>query len=224
MVENHDRSRRHFLVSTMVGTCGIANLASFLNVRFIADAIVTAKLPIAPLLTGPLTSSTLTSNDRQSSKLMPPEYYMQQAITQALNVPAFPFGAVIVHQKTGDIVATGFNRSAQSPTFHGEIVAINHCAVAYPSIDWTELDLYTTAEPCPMCQSAIEWAGISTVYYGTSIPYLIRQGWGQIDIRAQEVAHRTPFRQTTVIGGILETECNMLFEAARDRGFRTRSV
>jgi tRNA(adenine34) deaminase len=64
-----------------------------------------------------------------------------------------------------------------------------------------------------MCQSAIEWAGISAVYYGTSIPYLQNLGCRQIEIRAEEVARRTPFRQTKVIGGILESECNALFEA-----------
>jgi tRNA(adenine34) deaminase len=52
-----------------------------------------------------------------------------------------------------------------------EIVVINRCAADHPSVDWTALDLYTTAEPCAMCQSAVEWAGIPTVYYGTSIPY-----------------------------------------------------
>jgi hypothetical protein len=30
------------------------------------------------------------------------------------------------------------------------------------------------------------------------------------------VARRTPFRQTTVIGGILEFECNALVEAAHN--------
>jgi tRNA(adenine34) deaminase len=53
------------------------------------------------------------------------------------------------------------------------------------------LDLYTTAEPCAMCQSAVEWAGIPIVYYGTSIPYLRKLGWHQIDIRAEEVVRRT---------------------------------
>ncbi|HBP88402.1 MAG TPA: nucleoside deaminase, partial [Nitrospiraceae bacterium] len=33
--------------------------------------------------------------------------------------------------------------------------------------------------------------------------------------RAEEVARRTPFRNTKVIGGILERECNALFEAAQ---------
>jgi tRNA(adenine34) deaminase len=39
--------------------------------------------------------------------------------------------------------------------------------------------------------------------------------WRQIDIRAEKVARRTPFRNTRVIGGILEQECNALFEAAQ---------
>lgn len=139
--------------------------------------------------------------------------YMRQAIAIAGQAPKFPVGAVIIRRTTGEIIARGFNRSAESPTFHGEIDAINRCAAVYSQINWSELDLYTTAEPCPMCQSAIEWAGISTVYYGTSIPYLQSLGWRQIDIRAEEVARRTPFRQTRVIGGILEVECNALFEA-----------
>jgi tRNA(Arg) A34 adenosine deaminase TadA len=140
------------------------------------------------------------------------EDYMREAIAMAHQALKFPAGVVIVRRQTGEILAKGFNRSAESPTFHGEIDAINRCAAAHSGIDWTELDLYTTAEPCSMCQSAIEWAGISTVYYGTSIPYLQSRGWRQIDIRAEEVAHRTPFRQTQVIGGILELECNALFE------------
>ncbi|MYF73607.1 MAG: nucleoside deaminase [Gemmatimonadetes bacterium] len=140
--------------------------------------------------------------------------YMRQAIAMAQKAPRSPFGAVIVRHPTGLIIAKRVNRSSEDPTLHGEIDAINRCAAAHSQIDWTELDLYTTAEPCPMCQSAIEWAGISTVYYGTSIPYLQSLGWRQIDIRAKEVARRTPFRQTKVIGGILEFECNALFEAA----------
>ena len=71
-----------------------------------------------------------------------------------------------------------------------------------------------------MCQSAIEWAGIPTVYYGTSIPHLQHLGWKQIEIRAAEVARRTPFRQTSVIGGILAEECNDLFEAAPEGKYK----
>jgi tRNA(Arg) A34 adenosine deaminase TadA len=148
------------------------------------------------------------------------EDYMRHAITMAQEVPEYPFGAVIVRQSTGEIMAKGYNRSSNNPTFHGEMDAINHCATTHPQLDWTELDLYTTAEPCPMCQSAIVWAGIANVYFGTSIPFLQSHGWKQIDIRAEEVSRRTPFRQTKVIGGILENECNALFEAAHNSAFK----
>ena len=142
------------------------------------------------------------------------EYFMRRAIELALEVPQFPFGAIIVKRATGEIVAEGFNQSALNPTFHGEMVAINRCAELQQSADWTEFDLYTTAEPCPMCQSAIQWTGIAYVYYGTSIPYLQKNNWRQINIRASEVIAQTAFRNTTIVGGILEAECNALFDNA----------
>ena len=142
------------------------------------------------------------------------EDFMRRAIALALKVPKFPFGAVIVKRATGEIIAKGYNQSELNPTFHGEMVAINRCAELNHTADWSEFDLYTTAEPCPMCQSAIEWAGIACVYYGTSIPYLQKHDWWQINIRASEVSARAAFRNTTIIGGILEAECNALFDKA----------
>jgi len=144
--------------------------------------------------------------------------YMRLAIEQARKNERYPFGAVIVEGATGSVVAEGANHTNDSPTFHGEIDAINNCARKNPGIDWTMLVLYTTAEPCPMCQSAIEWAGIAQTVFGTSIPYLVQTGWSQIDIRAAEVIRRTPFRQTALLGGVLEAECNALYDAAIKRG------
>jgi tRNA(Arg) A34 adenosine deaminase TadA len=145
--------------------------------------------------------------------------FMRRAIAQAKSVPLLPFGAVLVRGATGEVLAEGHNRSASNPTFHGEIDVIHRLAAAQPEVDWASLVLDTTAEPCPMCQSAVEWAGIPLVVYGTSIPFLQGLGWWQIDIRAEEVVRRTPFRRSTVLGGILEAECNALFEAVpRQRG------
>jgi len=199
--------RRKFVTRTAVWTLG--TVASCLVSRHYGPALARAAEKHSPR--PPIAS--LREKGRH-------EDYMRRAIALAKQVPRLPFGAVIVQRATGEIVAEGVNRSADSPTFHGEIDAINHCAAAHPSIDWTELDLYTTAEPCPMCQSAIEWAGIGTVYYGTSIPYLKDRGWWQIDIRAEEVARRTPFRQTRIVGGILESECSPLFDAALKGTFK----
>ena len=96
-----------------------------------------------------------------------------------------PFGAVLVDRRSGEIVARGHNRSNENPTFHGEIDVINRLASqANGEIDWASLVLYTTAEPCPMCQGAIEWAGIGHVVYGTSIETLERLGWRAESISA----------------------------------------
>lgn len=146
--------------------------------------------------------------------IMTHEDYMRRALELALQAPDFPFAAVIVNRESKAIVAEGYNQSRINPTFHGEIVAINHCAEIHRPQDWSQFDLYTTAEPCPMCQSAIEWAGIGAVYYGASIPYLQHQGWWQINIRASEIIEKTAFRTTRLVGGILEAECNALFDQA----------
>ncbi len=199
--------RRRFLNRAVLGTAGM--VAASLVPRGSGPMIALAVEEGAPM-------SQTTPSRRKPRH----DDFMRRAIVMAKQVPELPFGAVIVRRATGEIVAEGWNRSSESPTFHGEIDAINRCAAAHRSIDWTGLDLYTTAEPCPMCQSAIEWAGIAMVYYGTSIPYLKDRGWWQIDIRAEEVARRTPFRQTKVVGGILEAECNAVFDAAPKGRFK----
>jgi tRNA(Arg) A34 adenosine deaminase TadA len=142
------------------------------------------------------------------------EKYMRRAIELAANVPDLPFGAVIVNQESGEVIAEGWNKSSINPTWHGEIDAINRLAALQPEFEGSRLVLYTTAEPCPMCQGAIQWAGIETVVFGASIRFLQQLGWKQIDISAQEIAQRTPFSKCTLIGSILENECNSLFEAA----------
>ena len=141
--------------------------------------------------------------------------FMQEAIDCAKRVPSRPFGAVIVVAERAEVIARGFNRSDVSPTFHGEIDVINRCAENHPKIEWNGLVLYTTAEPCPMCQSAIQWAGISMVVFGSSIPFLKSLGWNQIDIRAEDVAGKTPFNKCEILGGVLEKECDALFLDAK---------
>jgi tRNA(Arg) A34 adenosine deaminase TadA len=141
---------------------------------------------------------------------------MRRAIEVAMRNPECPFGAVLVDRETGEVVAEGINSSSQSPVLHGEIDAIQNFAVKRSRVDWPNLCLYTTAEPCCMCQGAALWAGISRVVFGTSIDTLIRLGWRQIHISAAEVVSRTPGAQCEISGGVLEQECDALFRAAKD--------
>lgn len=79
-----------------------------------------------------------------------------------------PFGAVVV--KDGAIVGRGHNEVLKNndPTCHGEIQAIRDACRHLGTYDLSGCELYTSAEPCPMCLSAIIWANIKTVYYGNS--------------------------------------------------------
>jgi tRNA(Arg) A34 adenosine deaminase TadA len=139
---------------------------------------------------------------------------MREAIAMAERAPDAPFGAVIVLRNSGEILARGFNRTGVSPLLHGEIDAINRCQERYPDIDWRTLDLYSTAEPCPMCQGAIEWAGFGAVYFGSSIPFLALLGWPQIKVRAEEISRKNTRGGSMIVGGILENECDDLFRRA----------
>ena len=141
------------------------------------------------------------------------ESHMRRAIRLAGNNPKYPFAAVLVDEEKR-VVGEGWNRSVHNPTWHGEMDAINKCAAAHPGIDWTRLTLYTTAEPCAMCQGAVAWAGIKRVVFGSSIPFLKSVDVWAIDIRAEELARLAAFRKCTVVGGVLEEECNKLFRAA----------
>lgn len=80
-----------------------------------------------------------------------------------------PFGAVVI--KDGKVIASSHNcvLKDNDSTCHGEIAAIREAERKLKTFDLSGCELYTTAEPCPMCLAAILWANISKVYFGCSI-------------------------------------------------------
>ena len=79
-----------------------------------------------------------------------------------------PFGAVIVRE--GHILSTGVNRVTAScdPTAHAEVSAIRAACNAVRDFKLAGATIYSSCEPCPMCLSAIYWAGISRLFYGNT--------------------------------------------------------
>lgn len=79
-----------------------------------------------------------------------------------------PFGAVIV--KNGEIISQAHNTviENQDPTAHAEVNAIRLAAKKLGTHDLSNCIVYTSAEPCPMCLSAIIWSNIKEVYYSNS--------------------------------------------------------
>ncbi len=80
-----------------------------------------------------------------------------------------PFGCVVV--KDGEVVGRGHNRVLlkKDATCHGEMEAIRDASKNLGTHDLSGCELYTTAEPCPMCLGAIMWSNIEQVYYGCTI-------------------------------------------------------
>lgn len=76
-----------------------------------------------------------------------------------------PFGAVIV--KDNNIIATGTNTVTlhNDPTAHAEINAIRSACKKLRNFKLNDCIVYCSCEPCPMCLSALYWAGVKKIIY-----------------------------------------------------------
>ncbi|ETI27296.1 hypothetical protein G647_09486 [Cladophialophora carrionii CBS 160.54] len=130
----------------------------------------------------------------------------------------------------GSEVCIGANAIVRegNPTMHGEVAAINNCTailtdpVGKYKLTGPEalkalgdLSLYTTAEACPMCSSAILYGGFKEYIFSTSIPTLRSHNWPQIVIRSTEIFSRSVGRlsahRTRIVGEVWANETEELF-------------
>ena len=89
-----------------------------------------------------------------------------------------PFGALIT-DKNNNVIAVSSNTvlGTHDPTAHAEVNAIRKAGDVLKTHDLSGCKLYTTAYPCPMCMSAIIWANIKEVYYGTDVSEAAKIGF-----------------------------------------------
>ncbi|GGW93497.1 nucleoside deaminase [Streptomyces chartreusis] len=145
------------------------------------------------------------------------ERFMWLAIEQARRNPKWPFGAVIVHTRTGEILAGGVNTGTDSPLLHGEVVAMNDYVRRQGNQGWADATLYTTGEPCSMCMSAMAWANLRRVVWASSIDDIRSTGIIQIDLTARQVADAASsfYTPQLLMGGVLANHTNRLFRQAQ---------
>lgn len=98
--------------------------------------------------------------------------FMQMAIDLSVeNVDngGGPFGAVIVSPE-GEIIATGVNRvtANNDPTAHAEVSAIRAACQKVHDFKLHGCTVYSSCEPCPMCLSALYWAGVKRICFGNT--------------------------------------------------------
>lgn len=148
---------------------------------------------------------------------------MKQAVKKAqegIKQEQAPFGACIV--KDGEVVSTCHNTvwKDQDITAHAEINAIRDACKKLRTVDLSGCEIYSTTEPCPMCFTAIHWAGITTINYGTSIQDAKKAGFHELEITNEELKTKGRI-PVTINAGLLKNECKKLFEQYKQAGGKT---
>jgi tRNA(Arg) A34 adenosine deaminase TadA len=116
--------------------------------------------------------------------------YMRLAIKEArknlLTLEGGPFGACIVRNRS--VLALARNTVlADDATCHAEINAIRIASKKIKNFDLSGSVIYSTTEPCPMCFSAIHWARLDAVIYGTNIADVKELGFCEMSISAKDL-------------------------------------
>ena len=145
----------------------------------------------------------------------PDRAFMEMAIREARKnlrtLDGGPFGACIVRE--GAALAVARNTVLRNDaTAHAEVNAIRKACRKLGRYDLSGSIIYSTTEPCPMCFSAVHWARIGAIVYGTNISDARRAGFHELEIsnRRLKTLGRSPI---AVIGDFLRPECLELFEA-----------
>ncbi|SDZ82983.1 tRNA(Arg) A34 adenosine deaminase TadA [Thalassobacillus cyri] len=110
------------------------------------------------------------------------DQFMKRAVDLAVaNVKegGQPFGAVLV--RNGDIVAEGVNElhKQYDVSGHAELLAIRRVQEELQTNDLSGYTMYASGEPCPMCLTAMYFAGIEDVYYCASVEEAVEAGLGK---------------------------------------------
>jgi len=130
-----------------------------------------------------------------------------------------PFGACII--KNGRVLAVARNAVLKSDaTSHAEINAIRIASRKIKDFDLSGCIIYSTTEPCPMCFSAIHWARIVTVIYGTTISDAKKIGFNELSISSGSMK-KEGSSKVKLYSGCLKKECLRLL---RDWGVLENKV
>ncbi len=128
-----------------------------------------------------------------------------------------PFGACIV--RNGEIISCEHNSVVPNcdSTAHAEINAIRAADRRLKTVDLSGCTIYSTTEPCPMCFSAIHWAKIGKIVYGTSTKDAKKAGFNELVI-GDDVLKKLGKSKIKIEKGVMKAECALLFKEWKASG------
>ncbi len=141
---------------------------------------------------------------------MPPdESFIRDAIDlaqSAVDNGNTPFGSLLVVDDAVVRTAENTTRTDDDIAAHPEFKLARWAARELEPGEREACTMYTSTEPCPMCASAIVYAGLGRVVYSASVDSLAAlRDDGVIEIPCEEVIERGD-GSTTVEGPVLEDE------------------
>jgi tRNA(adenine34) deaminase len=139
------------------------------------------------------------------------ERHMKMALEQAERAGQkgeIPVGAILL--KGDQVIAKDHNRCIElsDPTAHAEILVLRKGGEILRNYRLNETVMYVTAEPCPMCVSAMVHGRISRLVFGTSEPK-----FGAVESKFRLLNNNGLNHKVKVDRGILEKECTEILEA-----------
>ncbi len=133
------------------------------------------------------------------------EKHMRMALEEAQEAGRggeVPVGAVLL--KGDQVLATDHNRCIElnDPTAHAEILVLRKGGRSLQNYRLNETVMYVTAEPCPMCVSAMVHGRVRRLVYGVSEPK-----FGAVESKFRLLSETGLNHKVEVDRGILEKEC-----------------
>lgn len=133
-----------------------------------------------------------------------------------------PFGAVVAHEKTGELVSVGINlvTTAGLSIAHAEMVALSLAQLSVGQWNLSHsgpLQLVTSCEPCAMCFGALPWSGISSLICGARKQDAEAAGFDEGD-KPGEWVRSLQRRGIEVQRGVLGSEAAAVLAYYRDHG------
>ncbi len=133
------------------------------------------------------------------------ELYMRMALEEAKRAGQegeVPVGAILI--KGDRVLAKSHNRCIElhDPTAHAEILVLRKGGEMLGNYRLNDTVMYVTAEPCPMCASAMVHGRISRLVFGTLEPK-----FGAVESKFRFLDDACLNHRVGVERGILEKEC-----------------
>lgn len=125
-----------------------------------------------------------------------------------------PFAACLVDPQ-GKIISYGMGYSPNNPAHHAETDAINTCASTYNTINWNELTMYSTGEPCIMCSAACCWVNVKRIVYGTDVPFIFQLWQEEAGMRCRDIINVSP-NKPALTEHVCKEESDAMFLAYKE--------